>query len=236
MRSSLLRRGPNASSEWLATIRTIPRARRAAVYPYQLPPLARVSRRFRDSALELGLHPFPIRSPSTSRGTTAVRRATRAGSATRMPVRSRPRNDADVAVIAPLREQGLEVRANTVVTGLVESKGRITEVVAWDRIAQTRMSFGARHVILAAARWPLRTCCSHRGSSGPTRLARPWVPISCGTRAPWSSVSATTAPDPEKVFHKQVAVFDYYRGDRTCLPRAHAGSAASSRSRRPRPC
>jgi choline dehydrogenase-like flavoprotein len=118
-----------------------------------------------------------------------------------------------VAVIAPLREQGLEVRANTVVTDLVESGGRITEVVAWDRIAQRRMSFGARHVILAAGAMasPHLLLASRLERANPAgeavgaylmRHVCAMVFGFCNNR-----------PDPDRVFHKQVAVFDYYRGD-----------------------
>ena len=182
-------------------------------YPCQLPPLVQISRRFRDSALELGLHPFPIPLAinfSRHNGRPACDACRQCDT---YACAIEAKNDADVAVIAPLREQGLEVRANTVVTGLVESGGRITEVVAWDRIAQTRMSFGARHVILAAgamasAHLLLASRLERANPAGEAvgaylmRHACAMVFGFCNNR-----------PDPEKVFHKQVAVFDYYRGD-----------------------
>jgi choline dehydrogenase-like flavoprotein len=123
------------------------------------------------------------------------------------------KNDADVAVIAPLREQGLEVRANTVVTELVEAGRRIAEVVAWNRTARKRESFRARHVILAAGAMasPHLLLASQLERNNPAgsavgaylmRHACAMVFGFCNNR-----------PDPEKVFHKQVAVFDYYRHD-----------------------
>jgi len=97
-------------------------------------PAARAdSRHFRDSALEVGLHPFPIplainfsrhKRPSALRRVPAVRHVC---------LRDRAKNDADVAVIAPLREQASKFRANAVATELVKAGRRIAEVVAWDR-------------------------------------------------------------------------------------------------------
>jgi choline dehydrogenase-like flavoprotein len=186
---------------------------RSHPYPCQPPPLALISRHFRDSALEMGLHPFPIplainfsrhngRPPcDTCRQCDTYACAIGA------------KNDADVAVIAPLREQGLEVRTNTVVTGLVEAGRRIAEVVAWDRTARARVSFRARHVIVAAGAMasPHLLLASQLEGTNPagsavgaylTRHACAMVFGFCNGR-----------PDPERVFHKQLAVFDYYRGE-----------------------
>jgi len=182
-------------------------------YPYRPLPLAPISRAFRDSALELGLHPFPIPlainvsrhngRPSCDRCRQCDTYACAIGA----------KNDADVAVIAPLRKRGLEIRANTVATRLIESGGRITEVLAWDRTARTSVSFRARHVVLAAGAMasPHLLLASQLERANPaghavgaylTRHACAMVFGFCNDR-----------PDREKVFHKQIAVFDYYRGD-----------------------
>jgi len=186
---------------------------RKAPYPFPPSPLARISRRFRESALELGLHPFPIPLAinfSTHNGRPpcdACRQCDTYACAIEA------KNDIDVAVLAPLQRQGLELRANTVVTRLVESGGRITDVLAWDRTSDRAVSFRAKHVILAAGAMASahvllasRLHCVNpaRGAVGAylMRHACAMVIGFCNDR-----------PDPDKVFHKQVAVFDYYRGD-----------------------
>jgi choline dehydrogenase-like flavoprotein len=129
------------------------------------------------------------------------------------------KNDVETAVIAPLCERGLEVRADTVVTRLVESGRRITEVAAWDRSAGRAVSFRARHVILAAGALasPHLLLASRLERVNPAgnavgaylmRHACAMVFGFCNDR-----------PDPDRVFHKQIAVLDYYRGDPNLPPR-----------------
>lgn len=186
---------------------------RRVPYAHQPPPLAPISRRFRDSALELGLHPFPIPlainfSNHNGRPPCELCRHCDTYACT-----VRAKNDLDVAVIAPLRERGLEIRANTVVTRLVESGGRITEVTGWDRSTGRGLSFRARRVILAAGAMaaPHLLLASRLERANPAggavgqylmRHACAMVFGFCNGR-----------PDLERVFHKQIAVLDYYRGD-----------------------
>jgi choline dehydrogenase-like flavoprotein len=186
---------------------------RSAPYPHQPPPLTRISRRFRDSALELGLHPFPIPLAinfSRNNGRPACDLCRQCDT---YACAVEAKNDMDVAVIAPLQKQGLDVRANTAVTRLVESSGRVTEILAWDRAAREAVSFRARHVILAAGAMasPHLLLASRLERVNPagdavgaylTRHACAMVFGFCNGR-----------PDADKVFHKQVAVFDYYRRD-----------------------
>jgi choline dehydrogenase-like flavoprotein len=184
-------------------------------YPYSPAPLARVSERFRDAARDLGLHPFPL--------PLAINFASNNG---RTPCDGcrvcdtyacaiEAKNDTSVAVVGPLAAQGLEVLTNTVVTQLVATGSRISEVRAWDRTRRETISFKARHIILAAG-----------------ALASPHLLLASGLERVSSAGHAVgtylmrhcsgmvfgfcnNRPDPEKVFHKQLAVFDYYRGDPT---------------------
>ena len=182
-------------------------------YPFQPPPFAPISRRFRDSALELGLHPFPI--------PLAINFSQQNGRAPCDACRQcdtyicaiHAKNDVDVAVISPLRQQGLELRANTVVTRLVESGGRITGVLAWDRAARQNVSFSARHVILAAGAMasPHLLLASQVDRVNPAGVAVGAYLMRHACAMVFGF--CTTRPDPARVFHKHVAVFDYYRGD-----------------------
>jgi len=189
------------------------RPRRSAPYPAQPRPLVQVSRRFRDSARELGLRPFPV--PLAINYTRDNRRPAcdSCRHCDTYACALRAKNDTDVAVVSPLRERGLDVRANTVATRLVKSGRRITEVEAWDRSAGQALSFRARHVLLAAGALasPHLLLASRLDRANPAggavgaylmRHACAMVFGFCNDR-----------PDPERVFHKQLAVFDYYRAD-----------------------
>jgi choline dehydrogenase-like flavoprotein len=182
-------------------------------YPCQPPPLAPISRRFRDSALELGLHPFPIPLAINFSRHNGRPSCDACRQCDTYACAIEAKNDTDVTVIAPLRERGLEVRANTVVTGLLESGGRITQVVAWDRVARKQVSFSAAHVILAAG----AMASPHLLLASRLERANPagWCVGAYLMRHACAMVFGfcNNRPDPEKVFHKQVAVFDYYRGD-----------------------
>jgi len=108
------------------------RPRRKSIYPFQPPPLARISRSFRDSALELGLHPFPIPLAINFSRHNGRPPCDACRQCDTYACAIEAKNDTDVAVLAPLQRQGLELRTDTVVTGLTESGGRITDVLAWD--------------------------------------------------------------------------------------------------------
>jgi choline dehydrogenase-like flavoprotein len=189
------------------------RPARSVPYPYQPPPLAPVSKRFRDSAIELGLHPFPIPLAinfSRHNGRPACDQCRQCDT---YACALEAKNDLDVAVVEPLRAQGLEVRANTAVTRLVASRGRITEVVAREPASGAPSAFRARHVLLAAGALasPHLLLASGLDRANPAggavgaylmRHACAMVFGFCNER-----------PDPGRVFHKHVAVTDYYRGD-----------------------
>jgi choline dehydrogenase-like flavoprotein len=189
------------------------RPRRVRAYPFAPPPLASISQRFRASAIELGLHPFPIPLAINFSRHNGRPSCDQCRQCDTFACAIRAKNDADVAVIGPLRGEGLEVRANTVVTRLIESGRRIMEVIAWDRAAREMASFRARHVILAAgamasphlllaSRLERVNPAGHAVGAYLMRHACAMVFGFCNDR-----------PDPAKAFHKQVAVFDYYRGD-----------------------
>jgi choline dehydrogenase-like flavoprotein len=199
---------------------------RSEPFPFAPPPLPTVSRRFRDSALELGLHPMPIplainRSDGNGRAACDLCRQ-----CDTYACAIEAKNDLAVAVIAPLIKSGLEVRAGTVVTELVADGSRITEVKAWDKSAQRAVSFRARHVILAAgalasphlllaSRLERASTAGHAVGAYLTRHCSGMTFGFCNDR-----------PDTEKVFHKHLAVLDYYRGDphRRALASVRLGS------------
>lgn len=183
-------------------------------YPYAPPPLARVSERFRDASRELGLHPFPLPLAINFAKDNGRKPCEACRACDTYVCAVEAKNDTSVAIVGPLKEGGLEVRTNVVVTGLVATGSRITKVRAWDRMRRETISFQARHVILAAGALAsphllLASGLEHTCPAGPAVGAH-LMRHCCGMVFGFCN----DRPDPAKVFHKQLAVFDYYHGDR----------------------
>jgi choline dehydrogenase-like flavoprotein len=186
---------------------------RSEPYPFGPPRLAATSERFRDSALELGLHPFPLPLAINHAGDNGRRACDACRQCDTYACAINAKNDLAVTVIAPLMRRGLDVRTDTVVTGLVSNGSRIAAVEAWDRSARRTVSFGARHVILAAGALAsphllLASRLDRANAAGGAVGA--YLTRHCGAMV---FGFCNDRPDPGKVFHKHLAVLDYYRGD-----------------------
>lgn len=182
-------------------------------YPCAPPPLARVSERFRDAARELGLNPFPLPLAINFAQNNGRKACERCRTCDTYACSVGAKNDTAVAVVGPLAERGLDVRTNVAVTRLVSTGSRITAVHAWDRTRGEAVVFKARHIILAAGSMAsphlllasgLERACPAGHAVGAYLMRH-----CCGMVFGFS----LDRQDPDKVFHKQVAVFDYYRGD-----------------------
>jgi choline dehydrogenase-like flavoprotein len=189
------------------------RPRRSAPFPQQPAPLSCASSRFKGAARELGLN--AVRLPLAINYTEGNGRQKCVSCRTcdTFACAIGAKNDMERAVLAPLERRGLEVRTETVVTRLIASDGRVTEVQGWDKVANERMTFRGANVILAAGSLAtphllLASAFDRLHPSGSsigrylTRHCSALVFGFCNFR-----------PDPERVFHKQLIVFDYYFGD-----------------------
>ena len=186
---------------------------RSAPYPFEPPKLAAVSHRFRDSALGLGLHPFPLPIAINHASDNGRRACDACRQCDTYACAISAKNDLAVAVIAPLIRRGLDLRTDMAVTGLVSSGSRITEVQAWDRSARRTVSFAARHVILAAgalASPHLLLASRLERANAAAGAVGAYLTRHCGAMV---FGFCNDRPDPGKVFHKHLAVLDYYRGD-----------------------
>jgi choline dehydrogenase-like flavoprotein len=188
------------------------RPRRSTAFPQAPARLARVSEWFRDAARELGLAPFrlPLAINYAQRDGRKACEACRTCDTYACAVEAK--NDMAVAVLGPLQRLGLDLRPGIVVTGLVESRGRITAVRAWDKARNEACSFEGRHVILAAGALasPHLLLASGLDRANPAghavgryllRHCSAVVTGFCNFR-----------PDPDRVFHKQLVLFDYSDG------------------------
>ena len=199
----------------------VTRPPRSTPFPYPPPPLAPVSERFAAAARDLGL--TPVRLPlainyAPDNGRKACD-ACRLCDAYACAIEAK--NDLDVAVLGPLEGRGLEIRTGTVVTALCTDGRSVTEIRAWDKARNEAVRFAGRHVILAAGALasPHLLLASGLDRANPsghavgrylTRHCSAFIFGFCNDR-----------PDTDKVFHKQLALFDYYFGD----PHASRGAA-----------
>jgi choline dehydrogenase-like flavoprotein len=188
---------------------------RSAPYPFVPPPLAAVSIRFREAARSLGLSPFRLPLAINTGASNGRRSCDSCRACDTYACSIGAKNDMAVAVLLPLMERGLELRPRTVVTSLVRSGDRIAEVRAFDLGRNEPVSFAGRYVILAAGALAsphllLASRLQEVNSAGAavgrylTRHCAKMIFGFCNFR-----------PDAANVFHKQLAVFDYYFGDRT---------------------
>ena len=187
---------------------------RSAPFPQAPAPLARVSESFARAARSLGLSPFPLPLAINFASNNGRKPCEACRTCDTYACAVEAKNDLAVAVIAPLQKRGLEVRTGIAVTGLTAKDGRITDVRAWDRSRGESVSFQGRHVVLAAGTLasPHILLASDLQRLNPAghavgryliRHCAAMVFGFCNFR-----------PDPDKVNHKQLAVLDYYFGDR----------------------
>ena len=185
---------------------------RSAPYP-QLPgPLSPAARLVADAARRLGLH--PSRLPLAFNHGRADGRAPCVACATcdGYACAIGAKNDLATAVLPKLIEDGLELRADTLVRRLAAKGGRVQSIETVDRLTGRPSRVVAREVILAAG-----------------ALASPHLVLASGLDAGnpagahvgrhlMRHVNAVVVgvfprqPDHEVRFHKQMAIHDFYFG------------------------
>jgi choline dehydrogenase-like flavoprotein len=191
--------------------------KRSAPFPQGPAPLADVSRRVKSSAEKLGLHPFQlplaINYEDNSRKTcisctTCDTFACAIGA----------KNDIATLVLPKLKAAGMDLLPQVVVTRLLVENGEITGVETVSKTTGERRVFKAKYVVLAAG-----------------ALGSPHLLLASGLeklnpggqvigRYLMRHVNAIIfgifpgAADKEKRFHKQLAILDYYFGDKKIAP------------------
>jgi choline dehydrogenase-like flavoprotein len=188
---------------------------RSTPFPCAPAPLARVSERFARAARDLGLNPVPLPLAINYASNNGRKPCEACRTCDTYACAVEAKNDLAVSVLAPLQRRGLELLTGMAVTGLTASNGRVTEVRAWDRARNHAVTLQGRYVILAAGALasPHILLASDLQALNPaghavgrylTRHCAAMVFGFCNFR-----------PDPDRVNHKQLAVLDYYYGDRT---------------------
>ncbi len=186
---------------------------RSTPYPAKPLALAPVSERIAAAARALGLTPFPLplamHTGNESGRNTCIACASCDGFACGIEAK----NDLATAVIRPLLAEGLDLRTGIAITQLEHDGRRITRAIGRDVRTGEAISFRAPHVVLAAG-----------------AIATPQLLLASGVAAlnPAADIVGRyltrhkneillgifpRVPDPERTFHKQLGIHDFYFGD-----------------------
>ena len=185
---------------------------RTAPYPQRPAALAPVSVRIAHAARELGCRPFPLPLAINHSQDSGRRRCVGCGTCDGFACAIGAKNDLATVVLRPLMRRGLELRANTLVTRLVATHGRVTGVIAADRDTGRTTTLQAGAVVLAAGalaspRLLLASGLCPLNAAGHLvgrYLMRHYNEIVFGI--------FPKPPNPGGGFHKQLAIHDYYFG------------------------
>ncbi len=187
---------------------------RSAPYPHRPAPLASVSRRIEAAARDLGLSPFRLPlAINHARDDGARRRCIACRTCDTFGCAIRAKNDVETMILEPLLERQLTLWPATVALGLevegrrvrrlrahCKDEGRTVEIEA-DLFVLAAGALATPHLLLASR-------LAER-SSAPSAVGRYLV------RHVNGKVLGLFAspPDEDHVFHKQLAIHDWYFGD-----------------------
>jgi len=183
--------------------------RRSAPYPFPPAPLAPVTQLVAHHAQQLGLSPFhlPLAINHTASDTRKACIACRTCDTYACAIEAK--NDVATMMIAPLVERGMALRTRTVAHHLETDGDRIARLHVVHRDTGVTETIEARRFILAegALGTPHLLLAS--------KLAHPALGRYL-MRHDNAMVFGfyPSRPDPDRRFHKQIAIHDYYFGDR----------------------
>ncbi|MBV6522849.1 MAG: 6'''-hydroxyparomomycin C oxidase [Gemmatimonadaceae bacterium] len=192
---------------------------RDCAYPQAPTPLTPPSQRVADAARSLGLHPFPLPLAINYREASGRAACTRCATCDGFACAIGAKNDLATNVIPRLMEAGLEVRANTVAVQLTVSGRLIQAVCCVDRSTGAVSHLNASRVILAAGTLAtphlLLASGLDRYSPASDSVGR-YLMRHCNLLTMGAFRDRT---NPSRLFHKQVAIHDFYFGAQDVDPR-----------------
>ena len=182
--------------------------RRSSPYPFAPAPLAPITEHVAMHAQRLGLSPFHLPLAINHRATDTRKACIQCRTCDTYACAIEAKNDVATMLIAPLVARGMTLRTRTVATRLerdgagiarlhvVDRETRIADVIEADRFILAAGALGTPHILLASGfahaalgRYLMRHDNAMVFGFYPSR------------------------PDPERRFHKQIAIHDYYFGD-----------------------
>src|SRR5262249_8499144 len=123
---------------------------RTSPYPQRPAALAVISQRIDRAARDLGCRPFPLPLAINYSRDSGRPACVRCGTCDGFACAIGAKNDLASVVLRPLVRRGLELRAKTLVTGLITARGRVTGIAAIDGETGRATTYRAGVVVLAA--------------------------------------------------------------------------------------
>jgi choline dehydrogenase-like flavoprotein len=181
--------------------------RRTEPYPFAPAPLARVSERVVESAVELGLSPFHLPLAIDHARCIACRTCDTFACAIEA------KNDVATTMIRPLVARGMTLMTGTVAVRIEVEAGAARRVEVVDRRTGERRALAARQVIVAAGALGSAhlVLASRLDELSPARAAVGRYLMRHNNAMIFGFYGER--PDREQRFHKQVAIHDWYFGD-----------------------
>jgi choline dehydrogenase-like flavoprotein len=187
--------------------------RRSTPYPFAPAPLAPVSVRVAESALRLGMSPFYLPLAINHQASAQRRACVACRTCDTFACAIEAKNDIATMMIAPLVARGMTLWTNTIALRFEHAAGRVRALrvvrrdtgeelaLAADAFVLAAGALGSPHLVLASG---LEALSPARGAIG-RYLMRHANAMVFGV--------FPQRPDPDRRYHKQLALHDWYFGD-----------------------
>lgn len=185
---------------------------RAQPYPSPPVPFSRPARRVADAARRLGLHPFALPLAINANASAYRRACQQCSTCDGFACAISAKNDLATTLLPRLLDAGMELRPNTIALQLHIARGHVDGVVTVNARTGERSTLHARRVILAGGTLatPRLLLASGADRFSPARHA---VGRFLTRHVNHLTLGICPRPtNPDGVFHKQVAIHDFYFG------------------------
>lgn len=181
---------------------------RSALYPWAPVALTPPAQRIQDAARSLGHRPFRI--PLAINFTDPGRpRCILCNTCDGFPCKLEAKNDLAATLLRTAQARDLQIIAGAIATRLVREKGRIIAVEGVDKLTRQPFSFPARLFVLAGGALHSPSLLLRSGLGNP--LVGRCLMRHCNGVVAGIFPFAT---NPEKIFHKQLCLTDFYEDHR----------------------
>lgn len=191
--------------------------RRSTPFPYPPAPLAPISQRVAEAAVDLGLSPFHLPLAINHSVTEQRKTCISCRTCDTYACAIEAKNDVATMMIAPLVKRGLTLWTRTIAVRLETADGRVSKLHLWHRGSNGERgraeSITAKRYVLAggALGTPHLLLASKIDVLSPARAAFGRYLMRHDNTMVFGFFPSR--PDPERVFHKQLALHDWYFGD-----------------------
>ncbi len=185
---------------------------RVAGYDSGPPPFSAPARRVAEAASALGLHPFPIPLAINFAASDGRRTCIRCTTCDLFPCKIGAKNDLAVTVLPAAIRQGAKVLPGTIAVRVVSEGGRVTGVECLDAATGRRFVEPCRVCVVSGGAIASAGLLLASGLAAVEPNGR-WIGRNLMRHCSGIVVGIFSSPtNPERVFHKQVALTDFYFG------------------------